>query len=223
MGYQAEFKGWDELDRSDLLIAYRKAKADLFFENIFPTAIKLADFEQDLLNNLDALLKRLKEGKGFASDNDLLGDYRLVPKQLGRGDPQQNSPSGHVHFSNSARAFDSLIERTKLTPGFRIVGDFPVEAHVISALWINMVGNKLDACLDNTAYASRLRRVRTEDLSGEDEIRPFHITAVGSFQPYYQPYRRWRSDGLKAIRGELENKQLARTVTVNEQLLGQSL
>lgn len=207
MSYRAEFKGWEELKISDLLVAYRKAKADLFFENIFPTAIKFAEFEQELLKNLELLLVRLKNSCGFADEKDLLGDFRLVPKQLGRGGPQSNSPTGHVHFSNSARAFDSLTEGTKLTPGFRIVGDFPVEAHVISALWINMVGHKLDAQLDSTAYASRLRRVRTEDLSGEDEVRPFHITAVGSFQPYYKPYQRWRNDGLKAIRSELNNER----------------
>ncbi len=70
-----------------------------------------------------------------------------------------------------------------------------------------MVGHKLDARLDDTAYGSRLRRVRTEDLIGDEEVRPFHITAVGSFQPYYQPYQRWRSNGLKAIRTELENER----------------
>lgn len=204
MSYQAVFKGWSELTRADLLVAYRKAKADVFFENSFPTAIKFADFEQDLLANLDALLNRLKANQGFADDEGLLGDFRLVPKKLGLK-RKDSAPLGHVHFSNSNRAFDSLLDRHELTPGFRIIGDFPVEAHVISAMWINMVGHKLDACLDDTAYGSRLRRVRTEDLNGDEEVRPFHLTAVGSFQPYYQPYQRWRSDGLKAIRIELEN------------------
>lgn len=206
MSYQATFKGWDKLDRSDLLVAYRKAKADVFFENSFPTAIKFAEYEQDLLANLDALLVQLKKHQGFANKKSLLGEFRLVPKKLGR-DQKHDAPSGHVHFSDSNRAFDALIGRNELTPGFRIIGDFPVDAHVISSLWINMVGHKLDACLDDTAYGSRLRRVRTEDLIGEDDVRPFHLTAVGSFQPYYQPYKRWRSEGFKAIRTELENER----------------
>ncbi len=37
MSYQAQFEGWDSLNIEDLLIAYRKAKADCFFENTFPT------------------------------------------------------------------------------------------------------------------------------------------------------------------------------------------
>ena len=44
MNYKAEFKGWGELTLADLLVAYRKAKADCFFENTFPTAIKFAEY-----------------------------------------------------------------------------------------------------------------------------------------------------------------------------------
>lgn len=206
MSYQADFNGWEELTLTDLLVAYRKAKADVFFENTFPTAIKFAEYEQNLLANLDSLLMRLQSQKGFAQDEALLGEFRLVPKKLGM-ERKDGAPSGHAHFSDADRAFESLLTGHDLTPGFRIVGDFPVDAHVISALWINKVGHKLDACLDEAAYGSRLRRVRTEELAGEQKQRPFHITAVGSFEPYYQPYQRWRTDGLKAIRLELENER----------------
>lgn len=204
MSYQAIFNGWEELTLPDLLVAYRKAKADVYFENTFPTAIKFAEYEQDLLANLQALLDRLRFQQGFAKHETLLGEFRLVPKKLGL-ERKQNAPTGHAHFSDASQAFESLLVRHDLTPGFRIIGDFPVDAHIISALWINMVGHKLDACLDHSAYGSRLRRVRTEDLAGGNQQRPFHITAVGSFEPYYQPYQRWRSDGLKAIRAELES------------------
>lgn len=214
MSYQADFKGWDELERSDLLVAYRKAKADVFFENSFPTAIKFADYEQGLLIHLDDLLERLKKQQGFAKDKTLLGDFRLVPKKLAL-EEKEGAPQGHVHFSDASRAFESFLERRNLKPGFRIVGDFPVDAHVISALWINMVGHKLDACLDDTVYGSRLRRVRTENLVNDKAQRPFHITAVGSFQPYYQPYKRWRSDGLKAIRSELEKERAVVAVSLD--------
>ena len=206
MSYQPDFTGWDELTLADLLVAYRKAKADVFFENTFPTAIKFAEYEQDLLAHLKKLLKRLQSQQGFATDETLIGQFRLVPKKLAV-ERKKDAPSGHAHFSDAERAFESLLAGHDLKPGFRIVGDFPVDTHVISALWINKVGHKLDACLGETAYGSRLRRVRTEELAGEKKQRPFHITAVGSFEPYYQPYQRWRSDGLKAIRRELENKR----------------
>ena len=45
MSYQAVFTGWEDLKLKDLLVAYRKAKADCFFENTFPTAVKFAEYE----------------------------------------------------------------------------------------------------------------------------------------------------------------------------------
>ena len=59
MSYKAEFMGWENLQLKDLLVAYRKAKADCFFENTFPTAVKFAEYEQNLLTNLKVLLKNL--------------------------------------------------------------------------------------------------------------------------------------------------------------------
>jgi hypothetical protein len=41
MSYQPEFKGWKNLSLADMLVAYRKAKADCFFENCFPRQLNL--------------------------------------------------------------------------------------------------------------------------------------------------------------------------------------
>lgn len=206
MSYQAKFEGWNKLSLDDLIVAYRKAKADCFFENTFPTAINFAEYEQDLLANLKDLLTELQNGEDFFDREYLLGEYRIVPKKL-RLDPKNGVANGHIHFSNPDRAFDSLLKNNKLVPEFRIIGDFPVNAHIVSALWINMVGHKFDACLDNVCYGARLKRVRNDDTLDKEAEKPFHITAVGSFFPYFQPYQQWRNDGLKAIRGELEKER----------------
>src|SRR5690606_17770988 len=116
MGYNAQVSGWDSVTIEDLLIAYRKAKADCFFENTFPAAIKFARYEQDLLANLKSLLDRLREANGFAEDKDLLGDYRLLPKKLSHR-PKEDSPvNGHVHFSNPDRAVEHLLKHNNLEP-----------------------------------------------------------------------------------------------------------
>lgn len=204
MSYQAQFAGWDALSIEDLLIAYRKAKADCFFENTFPTAIKFAEYEQDLLTNLKNLLARLKSDAGFESNEGLLGDFRLLPKKLSTEKKADSTENGHVHFSDPERAVDSLFKNYNITPEFRIVGDFPVDSHVISALWINMVGHKFDAKLDKCCYGARLKRIRNDEFFSADEDKLFHISSIGSFVPYFQPYQKWRSDGLNAIRDELE-------------------
>lgn len=217
MGYQANFTGWQNLTLEDLVVAYRKAKADCFFENTFPTAIKFAEYEQDLLGNLHSLLERLQADKGFADNQEMLGKYRVVPKKLGV-QRKPEATNGHIYFSNPDRAFESLIKNNELLPDFRVIGDFPVDAHIVSALWINMVGHKFDACLTERCYGGRLKRIRNDDSLDKNAEKPFHITSNGSFYPYFQPYQRWRNDGLKAIRNEL--KQDRDVVAVSLDLKG---
>lgn len=198
MGYQADFKGWGDLKLEDLLVAYRKAKADCFFENTFPTAIKFSDYEQDLLGNLQALLTSLKSKNGFASEERLLGEFRLLPKKLSIS-PREGGDNGHVHFSSPERAFKCLTDNNDIVPEFRIVGDFPVDSHIISALWINAIGHKFDACLGDVCYGARLKRIRNDSTLNSNAPKRFHISAIGSFSPYFQPYQKWRNDGLNRL------------------------
>ncbi|NHQ80295.1 RNA-directed DNA polymerase [Chromobacterium vaccinii] len=204
MGYKARFTGWENITLEDLLVAYRKAKADCFFENTFPAAIKFADYEQDLLANLEKLLKYLHDNKGFSGNAKLQGDFRLLPKKISIKAKKSVTVNGHVHFSNPHRAVEHLFHHHKITPEFRVVGDFPVDTHVLSALWINTVGHMFDARLADSCYGARLRRIRNDELFSDPKEKPFHISAIGSFAPYFQPYQQWRNDGLKAIRSELE-------------------
>ncbi len=204
MTYETKFEGWDSLVIEDLIVAYRKAKADCFFENTFPAGIKFAEYEQDLLVNLNALLSQLKINSGFTGNKKLLGDFRLLPKKLSTYRKLGASEDGHIHFSKPERAVESLFKNYDIIPEFRIVGDFPVETHIISALWINMIGHKFDAKLGDSCYGARLKRIRNDELILEDDDKPFHISSIGSFVPYFQPYQKWRSSGLDAIRGELE-------------------
>lgn len=206
MTYSTNFSGWSDLKIEDLLVAYRKAKADCFFENTFPTAIKFAEYESDLLDNLEKLLVDIKDQQGFFKIQGLLGDIRLLPKKLSIT-PQKNYSGGHAHFSSSKRAFDDIVKNNTLVPEFRIVGDFPVNAHIISALWINMVGHKFDNCLDDSCYGARLKRISDETTLDKNADKLFHVSSIGSFTPYFKPYQQWRSDGLNAIRGELEQSR----------------
>ena len=107
MSYKAKFDGWEKLELADLLVAYRKAKADCFFENAFPTAINFAEYEQHLLLKLNILLESLKAGKGFISKPHFLGTCRLVPKKLNI-EPRNKTPKGHIHFSNPKKSFDQI-------------------------------------------------------------------------------------------------------------------
>ena len=206
MSLSTKFDGWDKLDLHDLLAAYRKAKSDCFYESTFPVAIKFANYEKNLLENLNTLLNDLKDGGGFESFIDeLIGDFRVVPKKLKVKNNNKND--GHVHFSDPIRSFDYFKKNNIITPEFRIIGDFPITTHIISALWINLIGEKFDSCLDSCCYGARLKRIINEDEIDKSKPKPFHIRAIGSFVPYFSPYKKWRNDGIKAIRSSLEREQ----------------
>ncbi|KNH13581.1 hypothetical protein ACS79_06245 [Vibrio lentus] len=204
MTYKAEFKGWSNLSLDDIMVAYKKAKADCYFENGFPSSIAFAEFEDDLIENLKDILKKWTEHNG-PKLAECIGEFHLVPKKL-TVVPKENS-NGHIHFSDKGKAFKYLTKHSTLLPELRIIGDFPVEAHIFSALWINTVGHKLDACLEtNDVYGARLKRQGTCENDNSD-INPYNLSAIGSFKPYQYPYQKWRNDGLNAIRSEIENNR----------------
>lgn len=198
---------WQALQLKDLFFAYRKAKADCYFERSICISEQFATYEAEAPAKLEALLARLTAGEVGEVLAANLGTPRLVAKKLGvepkpkgKGAP----PDGHGFFSDPTRAFARLCDTHLLTPEFRLVGDFPVDMHVLSALWINLVGHKFDGVLANSSYGSRLRRYRPEPGSPKGSIGGYHTEAIGSFQPYFDPYKRWRKLGLKAIRTELQ-------------------
>lgn len=198
---------WQEITLADLFFAFRKAKADCFFERSICIATEFAEYEKDLAQKLTDLLTRLQAGEITEVLAQNLGQTRVVAKKLEAVPKPQKKLSereGHSFFSDPARAFERLCASHNLTPEFRLIGDFPVEMHVLSALWINLVGHKFDAVLSKSAYGSRLRRYRTEPGAPKGSVGNYHLEAIGSFQPYFGPYKEWRSRGLNAIRSELK-------------------
>lgn len=199
--YEAKFQGWDKLTLIDILMAYRKAKSDCYYEKNIGIAEKLATYEENLLENIKELLKTIKNDKGIEKYLDFENSVRLYPKKV----QIESSNKDNIYFSDSQRSYESLSKDPKnIVPEFRVIGDFDINIHILSALWVNMIGHKYDAILPKTAYASRLKRIKF-DKYDEKLLGEFHLTAIGSFQPYFQPYQSWRRDGLKTIETELKN------------------
>lgn len=202
----AEIGSWSDVELGHLFYAYRKAKADCYFERSICIAQQFAEYEASLPGHLAALAARLKAGEVDDLLQEGLAEPRVVAKKLGIArKPQVGKLSnGHGFFSDPNRAFDWLRRTHALSPEFRLVGDFTVQMHVLSALWVNHVGHKFDAQLDSTAYGSRLRRYRPAADAPKGTVGAYHTEAIGSFQPYFAPYKSWREQGLNSIRRELE-------------------
>ncbi len=213
---QAEIAAWADVSLTDLFYAFRKAKADCYFERSLFLAREFVEYESNLPEQLTGLLASLQAGRIAEVLMENLDTPRLVAKKLSaRPKSGKHIPNGHGFFSSPDRAFKHLCHTHELTPEFRLVGDFPVVMHVLSALWINRVGHKFDAALSKSAYGSRLRRYRPEPGSPEGTLGAYHSEAIGSFQPYFAPYRQWRERGLRAIREELEAERSVIAITMD--------
>lgn len=205
-----------DLDSKELFYAYRKAKADCFHERSFPIARDFVAYESEIPVKLKELLARLAKGEVRQVLLESLGEPLLRAKKLEVKPFEDQAPhGGHSFFSDPTRAFQQLCSSHRLTPEFRLVGDFPVQMHVMSALWINLVGHNFDNILSNSAYGSRLRRYRAAPGTPEGSLGDYHTEAIGSFQPYFGPYKQWREKGLHAIRDELNADRAVIAVTMD--------
>lgn len=181
----------------DLLIAYRKAKVDVFYESGQAMAQKFAEYEENLEINLYRLLERI-DARDWMEDPAVIGSYTFVPKSV------ENTKSNDLTiFSSSKKSWEEFCNSNNSKPkvNFRVMSSASVEWHIISALWIFKEGHKLDAALDPRTYASRLRRRKPEN---GNKLGAYHEWALGSFAPYPPQYIAWRNDGLKATRTLLD-------------------
>lgn len=203
---------WAHISLTDLFFAFRKAKADCYYETSVRVAEKFVLYEQDLGDNLATLLTKLQN----ADVSDIIAvnfdNVAIFPKKLASGSAANSEFKSHVFFSDSERSLREL-KRSGASPEFRIIGDFSVEVHILSALWVNYVGHKFDAELRDSALASRLRRYRKNVKPGV--AGGYHLEAIGSFEPYYEPYRKWRDNGLKAIKSSIDQNDGVAALTLD--------
>lgn len=69
-------------DLGNLYVAYRKAKADAFYENTHFHALAYTQYEQNLDRNIKKLQKRLLDtSPNWQFDPIFIGDYAYMPNQ----------------------------------------------------------------------------------------------------------------------------------------------
>jgi Reverse transcriptase (RNA-dependent DNA polymerase) len=210
------------VDLNDCVVAYRKAKAEAFYENTHFHALAFAEYERDLISNLRKLLARLKSNSGWTSDARWLGGYAYTPKGI---ELPEDEPNGSIHFrlldptEEWKRRF-AISQNYRLRADFRLVITPTVDFQVVSALWIMKVGAKLDAVLNSSlSYGNRLRRQPRESDWDHPHATPggLNLDCVGLFVPYFSAYRKWRENGLNAMRGALEEGDRIVAITMDIQ------
>ena len=202
----------------DLGLAYRKAKADLYYSS--HTSLEaIADYEENLYANLTALLAKISgDDESWVTKPEFVGAWTLAAKQVDMicwKQYREKSGNGLIFSSPAeewAHACDLLAKDEppkKPEAQFRVMAQCSLDFHVLSTLWMLEVGHLFDAKLTNCAYGNRLRR--TQNGKGINKF------SLGSFQPYLKPFRDWRDQGIEAMRIALtaDKKVVALTADVS--------
>lgn len=190
-----------DLKFEDLVIAYRKAKADIHYESGHLTALKFATYEENLTDNLNSLLSHLQStGKKYLS-GDFVGGHAYIVKKI---QVEPSKTDKNVFFSKSERNWEPLELKDI---AFRIIGQHSVDMHILSSLWIDKVGALLEEKVGNQSYGCRLKRSFQKDGQFIDYENPdnndIEKMELGHFRPYIGDYKRWQANGIKAIENAL--------------------
>ncbi|WP_417438952.1 reverse transcriptase domain-containing protein [Idiomarina sp.] len=194
---------------------------DLYYASN-PSLLAIADYEDDLENNLKRLQKKIN-GKSVAwiKEESFLGSWSLIPKsysvqQRKVGDVDckcvAKDETGIV-FASTARSQNKYGQcegdSAEHTATFRLMAECTMDLHVLAALWIMEVGAEFDSKLSDSVRGSRLRRQE----KGEKQ---FNELSLGSFKPYLKPFKDWRDDGIQAMQKGLkaDKKLVALTADV---------
>lgn len=192
----------------DLILAWRKAKVDLYYSTN-PPLLAMADYEDNLLENLENLRECINsDDQEWLTDPKFLGTWTLAPKSISfpkkpkttEGSKKHSPAEDHTHettlifASQDAEWSNHISNGDRPTAEFRLMADCSIDFHVFSALWIMKVGHLFDRTLGENVYGSRLRRTRHDD---------FNDMALGSFKPYLKPFRDWRDGAIDAMRRAL--------------------
>lgn len=200
--------------------AYRKAKVDVCNDKNQPSARAFVEFEKDLYSNLLKIQKLLTEtGTNWFSDSLFIGACGCVPKSLDLEHVGSKNTEGsdepHFFVSDPEMSWERKLDSGEysLKVEFRPVAMFSVEMYVISALWINLVGHYFDGCLSEHAAGARVRRLKVK--IPDSKVGQYHVESLGTFPPYFTAYKKWRDDGMRAIRRELAEGKGVVAVTMD--------
>lgn len=201
-------------------MAYRKAKVDLYYAGNGGLT-ELLKYEENLYDNLGKLHDHLNmdsDSEWFNSE-EFLGDWKLVPK--GISVPKEikdgnltssviSSDPRHAWTATYDRPSNAFIDLDLELPvaEFRLMAAPSIDFHIVSALWIALVGHHYDKKIETCAYGNRLRRNKEGKVN---------ILSLGSFAPYLWPYREWRDRGISAAKKALDDgkKVVALTADVS--------
>ncbi|WP_431274555.1 RNA-directed DNA polymerase [Variovorax ureilyticus] len=203
---------------SNLYLAYRKAKAEAFYENTHFHALRFTKYEQNLDKNLKILQQRLLNvSQNWFQDLSFIGDFAYLPKSV---DCSVWDSKGSGHFraldprQDWARRYSE--KKSPAQASLRLVIRPTIDFQIVSALWILHVGHLFDAALDQrTSFGNRLRRSGAAARDVRVSANGLNLTTPGLFAPYFSAYRQWREGGLATMETALSKGESILAITMD--------
>jgi hypothetical protein len=182
----------------ELVVAYRKVKADMYHDKNNISLIKIADFEKRLLKNLNEILTNLNSNNiSYFERSDFVGGINVSLKSISF----ESDFNKGVIFSNE---FDNNKIHVVDKLDFRFVGDLSIAFQVLGSLWIDKIGIHLEQKLSKNSYGCRLDK----EESNMSNIGYNNLNS--HYRPYFIDYKAWQEDSLQSISKSLkEGKRVA--------------
>ncbi len=191
--------------------AYRKLKNYFYFDN---TSLyirhQIAEFERDFYSvqkqidvkdlfkkKLEGILKVLNE-----NDDKQLEDYlkqlnfRYYTKAVESQEKSEDS------FIINRPLYDDVVVNN-----LNLIVDAPIEIHIISVLWLMVVGVHFRRAISKNNYAYKF-------MLGDDEKDICH-TGLQLYRPYYIGYQEWRDTALSTALKILDEKKDATILSLD--------
>ena len=202
----------------NLYVAYRKAKAEAFYENTHFHALAFTKYEQSLNLNLRKLRKRLIDrSPDWYIDSSFIGDHAYLPKSVDCSSWENNN-EGHFRALDPREDWQHRFNETgtRASAALRLVIRPTVDLQIVSALWVIFVGHLFDASLDHkTSFGNRLRRSHSGLIDERVDGAGVNLSTPGLFAPYFSAYREWREGGLSSMERALEAKKSILAITMD--------
>lgn len=188
------------LQIGDLKNSYIKFKSFAYFDSFGSiNRGKVAEFESQLEENLKALLDNINGANRAEYLKELVNGIGVFcyPKQL----HNETNIDGV-----KAIELTNLPEEKHNIARMHYFINLPVEAHILSVMWIFYYGHYLDKCMHKHCYGNRLYdHINFDTIDSTPYL----------FQPYYKKYESWRDEALDSVNKMLDSKNDAVMVTLD--------
>ena len=211
----------------DIYIAYRRLKSYYYYDNSNLLIRKqIADFEKCLYqSNEDAesLIKNIFSPiaetlnslwstffvNGDISSMTISTSFRqlldeikcyAIPKDISK----EESKDKCQFITNKIPNISVQIERCNY------MIEAPILIHLISVLWIQKVGVKLQPCIGKCNYANKLN-VDKDDSENDSSVKD----GLALFRPYFIGYQEWRDNALGEVKRLLDKKNDATILSLD--------